>query len=130
MKELAPVVLRIGMAIVFLWFGTQQLLHTSMWVGLIPALLTKVSGLTSSTLVHFNGAFEIVFGLAVLIGYQTRVAALFLGLHLLTITLDVGYGAIGVRDFGLSIASLAVALYGAGGFSLDARKMISTVANS
>ena len=120
MKSLAPTVLRIGMAIVFLWFGTQQLLHTSAWIGLIPKSVMSISGLTAATLVHFNGAFEIVFGLCLLFGFFTRTTALLLALHILDITYVVGYNAVGVRDFGLSIATIALFLYGMDSVSLDA----------
>lgn len=120
MKSYAPVVLRIGVALVFLWFGTQQLLHTAMWIGLIPKSIISMSGLTAETLVHFNGAFEIVFGFCLLIGFFTRTAALLLALHILDITYVVGYGATGVRDFGLSIATISIFLYGVTSASLDA----------
>jgi uncharacterized membrane protein YphA (DoxX/SURF4 family) len=125
LKNIAPTVLRIGMALVFLWFGSQQLLHTSMWIGLIPDWVTSLTGFTTATVVHFNGAFEIVFGLALLTGYFTRVTALLLALHMLSITFDIGYTAVGVRDFGLSIAAIAVFLNGSDYFTLD-RKLEKT----
>lgn len=120
MKMYAPTVLRIGIAIVFLWFGMQQLLHTAMWIGLIPKSVIAISGLTAATLVHFNGSFEIVFGLCLLFGFFTRTTALLLALHMLDITYVVGYGATGVRDFGLSIGAISLFLYGIDSVSLDA----------
>lgn len=119
MKNFAPVVIRIGMALVFLWFGSQQLIHTSMWTSLIPQYVINLSGQTATTLVHFNGAFEIVFGLFLLLGYFTRVTALLLALHILDITFTVGYTSIGVRDFGLSLATISVFLYGIDIWCLD-----------
>ena len=120
LKPLAPAVLRWGIAAVFLWFGSQQLIQTSMWLSFIPQSVIDISHLSASTLVHLNGSFEIIFGLALLFGYQTRIAALLLSLHMFEITSVVGYDAIGVRDFGLSVAALAVFLYGADEFGLDA----------
>ena len=64
MKLLAPTVLRIGIALVFLWFGFQQILHTGAWVSMIPKSIIDISGLSATTLVHLNGAFEIVFGIS------------------------------------------------------------------
>ncbi len=119
MKKYASTVLRIGLALVFVWFGFQQLSNTAMWVKMIPQMVIDLSGLTAQTLVHFNGAFEVVFGLALLIGFHTRIVALFLALHILDITLVVGYNAIGVRDFGLSLATIAVFLHGTSPLSLD-----------
>jgi len=119
MKKFAPVVLRIGISLVFLWFGSQQLLHTAQWTALIPQSVMDMSHLTAVTLVHINGAFEIVFALALIIGFHIRITALLLALHILDIIYVVGYGQTGVRDFGIAIGTIAVFLYGMDGWSLD-----------
>lgn len=119
MKHIAPVILRIGIALVFIWFGTQQLLHTTMWLNLIPKSMIAMTGFTASTFVHFNGSFEIVFGLCLLFGFFTRVVALFLALHILDIMFVVGYGATGVRDFGLAIATITILHHGVDHFTID-----------
>jgi uncharacterized membrane protein YphA (DoxX/SURF4 family) len=121
MKLYAPAFLRIGISLVFLWFGTQQLTNVQAWVGLIPRSILDISHLTAVTLVHFNGAFEIVFGLALLCGFFTRITALILALHMLSIMSAVGYNAIGVRDFGLFMATFSIFLYGMDNYSLDAK---------
>jgi uncharacterized membrane protein YphA (DoxX/SURF4 family) len=122
LQQYSPVILRVGIAVVFLWFGAQQLLHPGAWIGFIPKMLVSVTGLSKELFVAFNGSFEIVFGLCLLLGYYTRTTALLLALHMLDITLVVGYSATGVRDFGLSIAAIAVFMYGADLLTLDARK--------
>jgi uncharacterized membrane protein YphA (DoxX/SURF4 family) len=71
MKHFAPIVLRIGLSLVFLWFGTQQLLNTGMWTGLIPDWITSASGFEAATFVYFNGAFEIIFGICLLVLSRT-----------------------------------------------------------
>jgi len=119
MKTYAPTVLRIGVSLVFLWFGFQQLINTEMWTRLIPQAAMDVSGLSAINLVHFNGAFEIVFGLCLLLGFFTRTVAFLLALHMLHITYVVGYNGIGVRDFGLSMAAISTFLYGVSPISLD-----------
>jgi len=119
MKNFAPVVVRVGLSLVFLWFGTEQLLHTDAWVGLIPDWITSFSGISAEALVRFNGVFEIVFGFSLLMGYFTRVAALLLALHMLHITFTVGYNSVGIRDFGLSMAAISVFLYGIDIWCLD-----------
>lgn len=119
MRSLSPIILRIGIALVFLWFGTQQLTNAAAWTRLIPEFIISMSGLSATTLVHFNGAFEIVFGIALLIGFFTRITSFLLALHLLSITFTVGYGPIGVRDFGLSMATIAIFLYGVDSLCLD-----------
>ncbi|MFA6520295.1 MAG: DoxX family protein [Candidatus Paceibacterota bacterium] len=119
MKRFAPIVVRLGLAVVFLWFGTQQIINTSAWVNLIPSWITSISGISAVGFVHFNGAFEIVFGLCLLMGYFTKATAFLLALHMLHITFTVGYNGIGVRDFGLSMATISIFLYGIDSWCLD-----------
>ena len=78
-----------------------------------------MTGLSASTLVTFNGAFEVIFGLCLLLGFFTRVSALLLALHLVSITMTVGYNAIGVRDFGLTLSAFALFLMGVHAYSVD-----------
>ena len=115
----APTLLRVGMSLVFIWFGSQQLHDASAWVSYIPTSIISLSHLSALTLVYFNGAFEVVFGLSLLFGFFTRVSALLLALHMFDIMYVVGYNEIGIRDFGLAIATLAVFLYGVDKYSLD-----------
>lgn len=118
-KSYSPVVLRIGIALVFLWFGINQMIDVKSWVDFVPESVIKLSGLNVVTLVYLNGIFEIVFGTAMLFGYCTRLSALALAIHMFEITYIVGYDSIGVRDFGLSIATFVVFMNGMDIFSLD-----------
>ena len=102
-----PVLLRIGMSLVFLWFGTNQFLHTAMWTGVVPAWAAGLFG-SASTVVILNAWFEVVAGILLLVGFHTRVVALLLGLHLISIAGGFGLSAIGVRDWGLCLATLAI----------------------
>ena len=47
--------------------------------------------------------------------------ALLLSLHVFGIALSLGYNAVAIRDFGLAFASLALAVGGAGTFSIDTK---------
>jgi putative oxidoreductase len=118
-KNLAPIVLRIGLSLVFIWFGYQQLAHVNAWMGFIPDWVLNVAPVSAETLVYFNGSFEVVFGLCLLFGFFIRISALLLALHMINITLTVGYDSIGVRDFGLAIASISMFLLGESAFSVD-----------
>lgn len=119
LKSSAPIVLRVGVSAVLLWFGFQQLLHTDVWTGYVPAWVISFSSLSATTLVYVNGFFEIVFGALLLCGFFTRAVAFLLALHMIDITFTVGYSSIGVRDFGLTAAVIAVFLYGADRMSAD-----------
>ncbi len=52
-------------------------------------------------------------------GLLTRIAAFILALHLAIITIELGYGETAVRDFGLTFATLSIALGGPDQWSLD-----------
>jgi hypothetical protein len=108
----SPAMLRIGMAAVILWFGLAQLLNASMWTAFIPDSIVSMTGLSAMTLVYINAVFELIFGTLLLFGWQTRFIAFFLAAHLFDIMYVVGYGEIGVRDFGLAVATLAVFMNG------------------
>ncbi len=115
----APVVLRIGISLVFLWFSFQQLTNTDLWTGFVPDLAVSLSGLSAETLVLFNGVFEMVFGIALLVGFYTRFAAALLSFHMFHLVSIVGYSAIGVRDFGIAMATLSIALAEVDRWTLD-----------
>ena len=120
-KEIAPIIVRIAMSLIFLWFGSQQLINTAAWLSFVPDFALSMSGLSAVVLVHFNGAFEIVFGICLLAGFFTRTSALLLGLHLLGISLSLGASAIAVRDYGLALATLSIFVYGMDRLGLDTR---------
>ena len=119
MSKYAPVVLRVGVALVFIWFGVEQLRDAEAWTGWLPSYASALP-ISTLTLVYINGAFEAIFGLLLLTGLYTRVAGTLLALHMAHILSVVGYGEIGVRDFGIFMATLSVALSGSDDFGLDA----------
>jgi uncharacterized membrane protein YphA (DoxX/SURF4 family) len=119
LKTYSPTVLRIGMAIIAIWFGAQELLHPQMWTSYIPDSVVSFSHLNANFLVHMNGAFEPIFGIALLLGIKTRISALLLTIHMFDITYVVGYGALGVRDLGLAFGLLAVFMHGPSPLSFD-----------
>jgi len=112
-------VLRFGLSSVVLWFGSQQFLHPEMWIGFIPEWVIHLSPVGAVTLVHINGAVELVFGTALFLGLFTRVSALILALHMAHITSMLGYNSISVRDFGLTVAAFSIFLRGADPVTLD-----------
>jgi len=48
-KKYSPVILRFGLAIVFLWFGFSQLKNPDSWTSLLPAFLNS-----SITFIYLN----------------------------------------------------------------------------
>jgi len=106
------------MSLVILWFGVEQIIDPNSWIGFLPSWTTSLP-ISQIHFIYFNGAFEVVFGTFLLIGFYTRIVAIVLALHLLDIAYTVGYNAIGIRDLGLALSTAAIFLYGADAFSFD-----------
>lgn len=122
MQPFAPAIVRWGMAMVFAWFGSQQLLHTADWTAFVPDAAAAWSPLSVETMVRMNGIFEIVFGALLALGLFTRPVAFLLTIHLFGIAGTLGYNAIAIRDFGLALATLSVFFFGADAYTIDARR--------
>jgi uncharacterized membrane protein YphA (DoxX/SURF4 family) len=118
-KAYAPIVLRVGIAVVFMWFGYHQLINQTMWISLIPHWMISLTGMSARTIVIANGVFEVLMSLLLIFGYRLRTVGILLSLHLLMIICDVGLSAIGMRDVGLMFATISIALYGADAHSVD-----------
>ena len=117
-NHLVPVVLRLGLAVVFLWFGSQQLSDPSVWTGFVPGW-TANPWISVETIILLNGFAEIVAAVLLISGFWLRPVGLLLTIHMLVIALEAG-GAIGIRDFGLAISCLALALSTPDHWTLDA----------
>jgi uncharacterized membrane protein YphA (DoxX/SURF4 family) len=118
-KQYAPIILRIAMALLFLWFGMSQIIDPSVWVGFMPNSVVTLTGLSVTTLVTINATFEIIAGTMLLFGLYTRVIAAILFLHLLDITFVVSLDAIGIRDLGLAVSTFVIFLNGSDAWTLD-----------
>lgn len=118
LSHYSPYILRLGLAAVFIWFGLSQILDQSMWVSFIPGWVVSASGLSAATIVVFNGIFEVAMALCLVFGIQVRIAATLLALHMLSIVIDVGLSPIGIRDIGILVGTVAVALNGNDMFAL------------
>lgn len=120
-RTYAPAVLRYGLTVVFFWFGISQLTNPSGWLGFLPGFAASIAN--PVTLVYLNGAFEIVLAVFLGLGLYIRLFSGLTALQLLSIVVfSVGLSAIGIRDFGLMIAALAVFLHGPDKLCLDMKR--------
>lgn len=113
--EYGKIILRISLALVFLWFGISQISSPSDWVSFVPDYLAS----SSRAIVLANGFFESILGVMLLLGLYTRFSSIVLSAHLFIIALSMGFTAIAVRDFGLALATLSIFFLGADKFCLD-----------
>lgn len=109
-SDYAPFVLRVGLALMLLWFASHELMNPEMWTNWVPAWATGIFGLSTVTIVTLNGIFELLTGALLLFGIYTRPVAAILFVHMVVIVADIGLSATGVRDAALATAFLALAL--------------------
>ena len=119
-KDYSIPIIRISLALVLLWFGIDEIINPENWFGYVPSWLSNV--LPLDLFFILNGTLEIVVGFLLLIGLKTRIVAFIAALHLLSITVVVGYNDVGVRDFGLTMMAVSLIFSGAGVLSLDNKK--------
>jgi len=118
-KDFSKTLLRIGLSLVFLYFGYQQVTSPDNWVGFVPNFLSNLNNITPNNIVLMNGVIELILGTFLLIGLYTKFSSLILGLHLIGITFSMGFNQIAVRDFGLTVATFVVFLNGVDSWCLD-----------
>lgn len=107
-RDIGLMILRLGLAILFLWFGFSQLLDGINWVSWVPEWAVNTLHIPPAMIVLLNGAFEVVAGGLLALNILTRWVALALAAHLALITIEIGLTPIGMRDFGLTMATLSL----------------------
>ena len=111
-KQYAPSIVRIGISLVFLWFGLNQIFDTASWIYWISPNVANLLPFEPTTIIMASGIFEVTFGTLLILGVFTRIAALLLTIHLVIIAINLGYGDIMIRDLGLAIVTFSIFLHG------------------
>jgi len=110
-ENLGIYILRLGLALVFLYFGISQILDQSRWIYFVPDRFLNfyISEILKSKIVFLNGIFDTVIALSLISGLFIRIFS-FLGfIHLLSITIfSLGFEPSGIRDLGLAFAMLSL----------------------
>lgn len=104
------VIARIGISLVFVWFGFNQFLFYEDFLSYLPSFLINLS--YAKYLIYANGAFDLTFGSLLLFGKWIRPVAALMFLHVISIVGALGYNDIAIRDLGLAIVLLAIAIGG------------------
>ncbi len=118
--QLGKDILRLGLAAMFLWFGFNQLLDGINWVVWVPVWAVSILHIPPAIIVLLNGVVEVVGGALLALNFFVRPVAAILAVHLGIIIFDIGLTAIGVRDFAIMTATLALAFFGSDERSLGA----------
>ncbi|PIR41379.1 MAG: hypothetical protein COV31_01635 [Candidatus Yanofskybacteria bacterium CG10_big_fil_rev_8_21_14_0_10_46_23] len=104
--------IRLGLAIVFLWFGVDKFFSPDYWINAwVPHWLIGFSsrfGVDALTLIYSTGVFEVLVGISLITGvFMTTFSALAL-VFLIFILLSVGLNEITIRDFSIIGGFLAI----------------------
>jgi uncharacterized membrane protein YphA (DoxX/SURF4 family) len=109
-RQVAPLLLRIGLATMFLYAAISSFLDPREWIGYLPSMLT--SRINAETILHFFSVYELILAAWLLSGVYVRYAALLCAATLAGIVVtNFSLFAISFRDIGLIFAALALAAY-------------------
>jgi len=103
---------RLGLAIVFFWFGIDKFIHPTYWLNAwVPPwfldFLTKTS-ISGTQYVYINGIFEVLVAISLILGIFTKFFSTLAIIFLTAILIVNGFTEVTVRDIGLVGGFLAV----------------------
>ena len=110
MKPLSFHILRVGLAITFLWIGILILKDPVGWGGYVQPWVANLLPISLKGVMIGTALFDIIVGIFLLIDYFTWAAALLAAFHLIIVLTVSGIDVVTVRDIGLFTAALALAI--------------------
>lgn len=126
--DLALLILRIGLAVVFLLFGYQKLSSPAQTTSEIQILLNFLGLGAASALNFYLGLTEIAVGLGLILGVKVKLLG-FLAALLTTMFFASFLVKLGLsinpdiyRDIGLTTAGVTLVILGGGRFAIEKRK--------
>jgi len=111
MEKYAKLILRFGLAVVFLYFGVSQFLSPERWITLLPDFLGNLEN--AKYFIYLNATFDILIAVSLFFDLFLKLFSILGFLHLLGISLfSLGIlSPSGVRDIGLAFAMLSLFLF-------------------
>jgi uncharacterized membrane protein YphA (DoxX/SURF4 family) len=109
-------VLRVGFVVLPLWMGIDKYFNTlTNWPGYLAPWIDRLLPFSAQTAMYVVGAIEIVAAIAVALKprYASYVVALWLAGIIVNLLTYSGFYDVALRDFGLLVAALALALLSA-----------------
>jgi len=124
--DLALLILRVGLAIVFFLFGFHKLASPSQTTAEIQLIVNLGLGAVSA-INYYMGLVEVIIALGLIVGIKTKLMGLvsafltasFLASFLVKFGISINPDL--YRDVGLTAIGIAIFLSGGGRWSLDAR---------
>jgi len=111
MKSLSLPVLRIGLAISFIWVGILIFQDPISWGSLITPWAKNILFVPLGTFTTIVAVFDILIGVLLVLNFLPRIVSFLAVLHFIAVIVVVfDHSAIVARDIGLLSASLSVFL--------------------
>lgn len=109
-KGFANLLLTIGLAFVFGYFGVDKLLHPDNWIGWIPLWMEGMLTFSRYGWLTLIGLSEMLFALLLLIPVRIvrQTGTVLIALHLVAILTQTGWNDVAVRDIGLLFMALGL----------------------
>jgi len=108
-------VLRIGLAAVFLWFGIDKFLHPAYWanayVGTRLLSVINIVHLSASQLIYLTGIFELLVGLSLVTGVFTKFFSTLGIIFLVSTIFFIGINEVTTRDIAMIGGFIALVLW-------------------
>lgn len=108
MKKTSFHILRVGVAITFLWIGILIFIDPATWGGFLQPWAAGLLLVPLKQAMISAAILDIALGLLMLINFRLWLAALLGSIHLVIVLTVSGINAITVRDIGLLFATLAL----------------------
>lgn len=114
-SQYSYLVLRLGLAAVFLWFGVDKMFHPAYWLNAwVPqgfqSFISRF-GLGVTQFIYLNGIFEILVGLSLVAGVFVKIFSALAIIFLFSVLVFVGISEVTVRDFAMIGGFMAVLLW-------------------
>ncbi len=113
--RISNLILRLSLALVFLWFGIDKFFHPSYWIDAwVPSSVISFIGMlhiSVNGLLYTMGVAELLIGISLASNMFVDFFALIAALMLVVISLFNGFNEIIVRDIGLIGGLLALVFW-------------------
>jgi uncharacterized membrane protein YphA (DoxX/SURF4 family) len=103
-------ILRVGLAITFIWIGILILKSPESWGGYLRPWAVELLPVSISRALIGTAILDIAIGILFLIDWLPWFAGLIASLHLIIVLISSGITDITVRDIGLLAATIVIAI--------------------
>lgn len=103
-------ILRVGLAITFLWIGVLIFKQPEVWSGYLQPWAAELLPVPVAQAMIGTAVLDIVIGVLLLLDFLTWLGATLGAVHVIVVLVSSGITDITVRDIGLLAAAAAVAI--------------------